>query len=143
MSLERIVQAASKALDALKKIRAGRNASKQSERKRVKQEMSSLVRSKRPKTQQQYVWRHKFFCLAYTDQEKSTCDAEKDELFRAGLVEKEIGFEDVNVSQEEFHDIIQDHYPRLQDGGGFHFLKGRICTLSLLIIACYTCICCL
>ena len=37
-SLEHIVQAASKALDALKKMRTGRHASKQSERKRVKEE---------------------------------------------------------------------------------------------------------
>lgn len=112
------------------------NASKKIQRKRVKQEMSCLFHTKRPKPLKQYAWRHKFFCLAYTDQEKSpTCDAEKDELFRAGLGEKEICFEDVTISQEEFHEIIQDHFPRLREGGGSRFLKGRICTLNL--FACY------
>ena len=73
-----------------------------------------------------------FLCLAYTDQNKSpTCEADKDKLFRAGLGEKEISFEDVNTSQEEFHEIIHDHYPCLCEGGGFRFMKGRTCTLSL------------
>ena len=130
--LERLVHAASKALDALKKMKAGRNANKQTERKRVKLEMSSLFRSKKPRIQQKCAWRHNFFCLAYTDQDKSpTCEADKDELFRAGFGEKEISFEDVNTSQEEFHEIIHDHYPRLREGGGFRFMKGRTCTLSL------------
>ena len=42
--------------------------------------------------------RAKFFCLAYTDQEKSpTSEASQDELFRAGLGQKEILFEDANI----------------------------------------------
>ena len=127
LSIERIVQAANKALDALKKMKAERNASSHIERKRVKQEMSNLFHSKRPRTLKKCAWRHKFYCLAYTDQDKSpTCEADKDELFRAGLGEKEISFEDSNISQEEFHDIIINHYPRLQEGGGFRFLKGEI-----------------
>ena len=127
MFLERIVQAATKAIDALKKMKAERSASSHNERKRVKQQMSSLFRSKRPKTLTKCAWRHKFYCLAYTDQDKSpTCEADKDELYRAGLGEKEISFEDSNISQESFHDIILHHYPRLQEGGGFRFLKGKI-----------------
>ena len=93
MSLEHIVQAATKALDALKKMKAERNASSHIERKRVMQEMSSLFHSKRPKTLMKCAWRHKFYCLAYTDQDKfPTCEADKDELYRAGLGEKEISF---------------------------------------------------
>ena len=127
LSLERIVQAATKALDALKRMKAKRNASSHTERKRVKQEMSNLFCSRRPRTLKKCAWQHKFYCLAYTDQDKSpTCEALKDELFRAGLGEKEISFEDSNISQEEFHDIILNHYPRLQEGGGFRFLKGDI-----------------
>jgi hypothetical protein len=44
LSIERIVQAANKALDALKKMKAERNASSHIERKRVKQEMSNLLK---------------------------------------------------------------------------------------------------
>ena len=87
--------------------------------------MSNLFRSKRPKVLKKCAWRHKFFCLAYTVQDKSpTYEADKDELYQAGLGEKEILFEDVNISQEEFHEVIFDHFPRLRDGGGFRFLKG-------------------
>ena len=94
-------------------------------RNREKWEMSSLF-SKRPKMSTKCGWRYKFFCLAYIDQGNSpTSEASKDELFRAGLEEKEILFENVNISQEEFHKIILDHYPRLRDGGGFRFLKGE------------------
>ena len=50
---------------------------------------------------------------------------DKDELYRAGLGEK-ITFEDATVSQEEFHENILDNYPRLREGGGFWFLKGKI-----------------
>ena len=43
---------------------------------------------------------------------------------RAGLGEKEIAFEDAIISQEDFHEIILEHYPRLREGAGFRFLKG-------------------
>ena len=112
-------------------MRAGRHANNRIERKRVKHEMSSLFRSKRSKSQK-HVWRHKFCCLAYTDQDKSpTFEAEKEELYQAGLGEKEISFEDVDVSQEEFHEIIQSNFPRLRDSGGFRFLKGVYATCVL------------
>lgn len=104
-----------------------RNASNPIGRKRVKREMSGLFHLKKPRTLKKCAWRHKFFCLAYIDQEKSpTCEADKDELYRAGLGEKEITFEDATVSQEEFYEIILDNYPRLRQGGGFRFLKGKI-----------------
>ena len=123
--IEHIVVAANKALNAIHRMRAGRNAVKLSDRKRAKEEMSSLFHSKRRKVQKKYAWRHKFFCLAYTDQDKCpTYEADKDELYQAGLGEKEIVFEDVNISQEEFHDVILEHFPRLREGGGFRLLKG-------------------
>ena len=125
MFSERIVVAANKALNAIDRMRAGRNAIKLSDRKRAKEEMSSLFRTKRPKIQKKCAWHHKFFCLAYTDQEKPpTYEADKEELYRAGLGEKEILFEDVNISQEEFHEFLLDNFPRLRDGGGFRLLKG-------------------
>ena len=124
--LGRMIKASSRAIDALRKMREGRNATKRVDRKRVKPEMSSLFQSKRPKIKSSG-WQHKFFCLAFTGQDKSTtCEAEKDELFRASLGERDIVFEDVNISQEEFHAIIIDNFPRLQEGGGIRFLEGVI-----------------
>ena len=75
--LGRISQAACKAFDALKKMKTERNAGGRNERKRVKREMSSLLK---PRTANNCLWRHKFFCWAYIDEEKSpTCEADKDE----------------------------------------------------------------
>ena len=58
MFSERIVVAANKALNAIDRMRAGRNAIKLSDRKRAKEEMSSLFRTKRPKIQKKCAWRH-------------------------------------------------------------------------------------
>ena len=67
-------------------MKADRNAGS---RNRVKQEMSSLFKQKRPQTVKNCPWRHNFFGLAYTDQERSpTCEADKEELYKAGLGEK-------------------------------------------------------
>lgn len=92
-------------------------------RKQLKQEMSSIFKShKKAKT----VWRHKFVCLAYTVQDRSpTTDFDKEELYRAGLGEKEIVFENLDISQSEFRNIILESFPRLEAGGGFRFLKGN------------------
>ena len=94
----------------------------------------SLFSSKRRKFAKACAWRHKFFCLAYMDQCKSpTSEADKEELFRAGLGEKEIAFEDVNISQEEFHDVILENFPCLQGWGGFRLLKGCVIKVHSLI----------
>ena len=48
-------------------------------------------------------WRHKFWCLAYHDQERiPATDAEKEELYQAGLGERELLFPSLELSQEEF-----------------------------------------
>ena len=48
------------------------------------------------------VWKHKFMCLAYCGQSKlPSSEADRDELFEAGLGEKDIEFEDVNCSPNE------------------------------------------
>ena len=50
-----------------------------------------LYRAKRQKIEKQVAWRHKFVCLAYRDQERiPTVDAEKEELYQAGLGEKKL-----------------------------------------------------
>ena len=70
-------------------------------------------------------WKHGFCCLAKITQNRSpTTESEREVLYRAGLGYKEIQFEDVYISQEEFQDVILEQYPRLRNGGGFRFLKG-------------------
>ena len=71
-------------------------------------------------------WKHKFFCLAFRDQERiPTTDGEKDELLQAGLGEKEITFCNLNMSAESFRDLLQDHFPQLRDSGGYHLCKCK------------------
>ena len=51
-------------------------------------------------------------CLAYREQKRIlTVDAEKEELYQAGLGEKEIAFESLAISQEEFRVLVLDHFP--------------------------------
>ena len=47
----------------------------------------------------------------------------KDVLFKAGLGEKEIEFNNLDASPEEFREVILNAYPKLRDGGGYQFLK--------------------
>lgn len=116
-----IVKSASKAIEAVKRMRAGMQSTT---KKRAKHEVSRLF-GRDKKKKKQVAWRHKFFCLAYKDQEKiPTTDMEKEELYQAGLGEKVVEFETLNLSQSQFRSIIIDNFPRLKDGGGFQFLKG-------------------
>lgn len=111
-------------MNALDKMREGKKSITAPDRKRVKQGMGQFYKCKRPKGKGS-CWRHKFVCLSSPDQEKIPCtDFEKEELFEAGLGEKEICFENVDISQEEFKEIILQTFPRLEGGGGFRFLKG-------------------
>lgn len=65
--------------------------------------------------------------MAYIDQDRiPTTDHEKDELYRAGLGEKEISFEDLDISEVEFREAILETFPKLTAGGGFRFLKGQL-----------------
>ena len=69
------------------------------------------------------VWKHKFYCLAYTGQDHvPTTDTDKEELFKAGLGEKDIEFESLDITQEEFKEYIFASFPRLREGGGFRLL---------------------
>ena len=99
------MKAADNALSALNRIRAGIKADKRvaDRQKRAKAEMSSLFRGpprKKMKVDSKKVaWRHKFVCLAYRDQERiPTTDYDKEELFQAGLGEKEISFASIDMS---------------------------------------------
>ena len=70
-------------------------------------------------------WQDKFVCLAYQDQEKiPETDFEKEELYQAGLGEKTIEFESMNMSSKEFKDHLVKSFPKLDHCGGFQLLKG-------------------
>ena len=83
-----IVEAADRALVALKKMRAGMRADQVIQNKRkIKSEVSTLfAHKKKPKLCKPVAWKHKFYCLAYVGQDRvPTSDTDKDELFQAGL----------------------------------------------------------
>ena len=74
----------------LKQMKAGKSAA--GSKKRVRAELNNLFHFNKKKKMDpsKPAWRHKFFCLAYHDQERMPAtDAEKDELYQAGLGERE------------------------------------------------------
>ena len=96
---------ANEALDALKRMKAGIVADRAVDRKRARKEVCSLFHSKKKKVQSTLkpAWRHKFVCLAYKDQPKiPASDLDKEELYQAGLAEKEINFPSLDLTPEEF-----------------------------------------
>ena len=120
-----IANAADKALLSLQKIKAGCKADEVTSRKRVKQQMCQLFNRKKCKVEKRAAWRHKFVCLAYRDQERiPTTDVDKEELYQAGLGEKELSFDTLDMPQEDFRELLFESFPRLRDGGGFQLLKG-------------------
>ncbi len=52
-----------------------------------------------------------------------TTDTDKDDLLRAGLSEKHIEFEDLDVDAYLYRERILEEYPKLRDAGGFMFFK--------------------
>ena len=116
------MDAAEHCLQGLAKFRDER-ASKgaRGKRKASKEEVAKLFRKKAKASP---VWKHRFICLASVDQTKiPTREYEKDELLEAGLGEKEIAFEDLHISADEFRDILYDEFPRLRQGGGFRLYR--------------------
>lgn len=77
---------------------------------------------KRKKT----TYTHRFVCLNQCDQESiPTTDKEKDSLLEAGLGERKITIEDIDMNGEEFRGLLFQEFPKLKDGGGFSFNKCR------------------
>ena len=65
-----------------------------------------IKKKKRPK------WKH--MCLPYHKQTRiPTMESDKDELFEAGLGEKIIEFDELEMSAEQFRDTLYDCFPRL------------------------------
>ena len=94
--------------------------------KRARKEVRNLFNYKKKVVSEKRVaWRHKFVCLAYIHQTKiPSTDAEKEELYQAGLGEKEISFESLDMSQADFRNILLHNFPPLNKGCGFQLLKG-------------------
>lgn len=123
-----VMKSADRALDALKRMRAGMKANNALSRKQAREEVSRVF-NKRARidrgNENKPAWLHKFVCLAYMDQDRMPMtDYDKEELYQAGLGEKEIAFESLKMSQQQFKDLLLKEFPRLKDGGGFQLLKG-------------------
>ena len=92
-------------------------------RSSVREELLATLRGTKKKSKKS-AWRHKFVCLARTGQTRIPLkESEKDELFSAGLGEKEIEFPRLEATADEFREILYEAFPRLKDGGGYQFLK--------------------
>ena len=95
----------------------------------MKDEVSFLFNKKRSKGS---VWKHRFVCLAYRDQVKiPTTDTDKDDLLKAGLGEKLIEFDDLDMDANGFREVILDAYPQLKNAGGFTFFKCAVNSRAL------------
>lgn len=114
-----VLNAANNAITAIRKARFETKSS--SRKRKVKDEVSFLFNKKKAKGT---VWKHRFVCLAYRDQYKiPTSDTDKDDLLKAGLGEKVIEFDDLDIDADDFRQVILDAYPQLKNAGGFTFFK--------------------
>ena len=50
---------------------------------------------------------------------------DKDELFHAGLGKKII-FSSLDIDAAAFWELLLETFPKLKDGGGYHFLKRLV-----------------
>ncbi len=90
----------------------------------MKEEISNLFHLKTRKQEKPAVWQHRFVCLAYQEQDRvPTTDVEKEELYLAGLGEKTVEFESLQLTKEQFKAVIYKAFPPLEISGGFQFLK--------------------
>ncbi len=128
-------------MDMLKRMKAGTKAERIRDGKRkAKSEVHKLFNYPTPKRKKKsastHQWKHKFLCLACRGQERiPTTDVEKDDLLKAGLGEKEIIFEDVNIDAEKFKDKLCDQFPQLIDAGGFQLCKCKPNTRCLEVLS--------
>ena len=108
-----------------------------SKKRKAKEEVASLFRKKKANAaSKKTTWKHKFVCLAYHDQIRiPTTDTEKDDLLQAGLGEKEIEFDDLELNAEEFRDLLYSQFPSLKEGGGFQFFKCAANSRSLELLS--------
>ena len=97
----------------------------------VGEEMESLFNFRKKRkvhfqssTSKRCAWKHRFVCLAYTDQTRiPISDYERDQLLDASLGEKEVEFYSLDMGFEAVKEVLFEVFPRLQEAGGFQFLK--------------------
>lgn len=105
-----LTRAADKAIDLLQDMRCGYSgqsgvAGFSGRRKRIKTELCKSFPSKKPP--KKCSWKHRFVCLAKKDQQRiPTTDIDKDELLEAGLGEKNIEFETLEMDGNEFRSVL-------------------------------------
>ena len=87
-SIGRIVQAVSKAFDALRKMRSGESPGSYPQRKRIREEMSNLFHSKKPKTMTGRAWRHTFFVWVESTSKNTLVKPKKKIFLELALVKK-------------------------------------------------------
>ena len=91
--------------------------------------MSYLFKKKRTKGTS---WKHRFVCLAARNQDRiPTTDAEKDDLLRAGLGEKNVEFDDIDMDTNSYREVVLKAYPQLKNAGGFMFFKCGVNSRTL------------
>ncbi len=110
-----LIEAADKALVAMKGMRRGIVGS--GKKRRLKDELLNTFSAN--KKLKKYVWKHRFVCLAYFEQQRiPTTDGEKDELIKAGLEEKCSEFSSLNLNGQEINNVLISAFPRLKDAEG-------------------------
>ena len=115
--------------EALASVQRSRQTAVPSSRRpsSVREELLSTLQGgskKRKWKRKKNVWKHKFMCLAYLEQQVPLREAEKDELFIAGLGEKEIELDlDMNAGMS----IVQGGpgFPVLADATYCYITTGE------------------
>lgn len=99
---------------------------------REEQRQLSLFKKKAPPPAS---WSQRFVCLPSTQAEQVPCrQSDKVLLEEAGLGEKVLAV-DMNASPEEFHHMIINAFPKLEEGGGFELLRCKPKSKDLLLIS--------
>ncbi len=69
-------------------------------------------------------WKHRFFCLSMKDEDRlPTTEIQNDDLYKAGLWEKVVEFSSLNMSADEFKEVLYDAFPKLEPAGGFELCR--------------------
>ena len=126
------MEAASQVISALRDARGkdskGKGGKGATRKRIIKEEVASLF-NKRPKL---VAWKHRFVCLSDRKQVRiPTTDAEKDQLRQAGLGEKNVEFDDMDLEAEEIREVLFVTFPKLRDAGGFMLCKCQVNSRNL------------
>ncbi|XP_065901724.1 uncharacterized protein [Dysidea avara] len=126
------MEAASQVISALQDARGkdskGKGGKGATRKQIIKEEVASLF-NKQPKL---VAWKHRFVCLGDRKQLRIlTTDAEKDQLCRAGLGERNVQFDDMELEAEEIREVLFVTFPKLRDTGGFVLCKCLVNSRNL------------